>query len=129
MFFFKHKTAYELRISDWSSDVCSSDLGGGDIDVVDTDPGAADDLEIGRRVEDVLRDLGRRTDREAIILADDRLQLFGGLAGDLVDLDAACTKDRGGLGCHLDRKSVVWGKSGTVVVAFGGLRILKKKKN
>src|SRR3546814_5841672 len=28
MFFFKQKTAYELRISDWSSDVCSSDLEG-----------------------------------------------------------------------------------------------------
>src|SRR3546814_8058175 len=27
-FFFKQKTAYELRISDWSSDVCSSDLHG-----------------------------------------------------------------------------------------------------
>src|SRR3546814_8887701 len=27
LFFFKQKTAYELRISDWSSDVCSSDLG------------------------------------------------------------------------------------------------------
>src|SRR3546814_14600357 len=27
-FFFKQKTAYEMRISDWSSDVCSSDLGG-----------------------------------------------------------------------------------------------------
>src|SRR3546814_6769837 len=26
LFFFKHKTAYEMRISDWSSDVCSSDL-------------------------------------------------------------------------------------------------------
>src|SRR3546814_13942578 len=26
IFFFKQKTAYELRISDWSSDVCSSDL-------------------------------------------------------------------------------------------------------
>src|SRR3546814_6676667 len=26
-FFFKQKTAYEVRISDWSSDVCSSDLG------------------------------------------------------------------------------------------------------
>src|SRR3546814_18146958 len=26
MFFFKQKTAYEIRISDWSSDVCSSDL-------------------------------------------------------------------------------------------------------
>src|SRR3546814_10458330 len=25
-FFFKHKTAYEMRIRDWSSDVCSSDL-------------------------------------------------------------------------------------------------------
>src|SRR3546814_1681498 len=28
LFFFKQKTAYEMRISDWSSDVCSSDLGG-----------------------------------------------------------------------------------------------------
>src|SRR3546814_8581901 len=27
-FFFKQKTAYEMRISDWSSDVCSSDLDG-----------------------------------------------------------------------------------------------------
>src|SRR3546814_2044651 len=27
-FCFKQKTAYEMRISDWSSDVCSSDLGG-----------------------------------------------------------------------------------------------------
>src|SRR3546814_13952045 len=33
-FFFKQKTAYEMRISDWSSDVCSSDLLG--------DPGHAD---------------------------------------------------------------------------------------
>src|SRR3546814_6662690 len=30
-FFFKQKTAYEMRISDWSSDVCSSDL---DIDAL-----------------------------------------------------------------------------------------------
>src|SRR3546814_2726927 len=29
-FFFKQKTAYEMRISDWSSDVCSSDLFPGD---------------------------------------------------------------------------------------------------
>src|SRR3546814_8386922 len=27
LFFFKRKTAYEMRIRDWSSDVCSSDLG------------------------------------------------------------------------------------------------------
>src|SRR3546814_12355711 len=30
-FFFKQKTAYEMRISDWSSDVCSSDLGLADL--------------------------------------------------------------------------------------------------
>src|SRR3546814_5599281 len=47
-FFFKQKTAYEMRISDWSSDVCSSDLldhqfqfsegkphGGGDLCIAD----------------------------------------------------------------------------------------------
>src|SRR3546814_1412103 len=31
-FFFKQKTAYEMRISDWSSDVCSSDLLGEPLD-------------------------------------------------------------------------------------------------
>src|SRR3546814_3409509 len=31
VFFFKQKTAYEMRISDWSSDVCSSDLDPDDI--------------------------------------------------------------------------------------------------
>src|SRR3546814_3425774 len=30
LFFFKQKTAYEMRISDWSSDVCSSDLSVGE---------------------------------------------------------------------------------------------------
>src|SRR3546814_17059776 len=32
VFFFKQKTAYEMRISDWSSDVCSSDLSKSAID-------------------------------------------------------------------------------------------------
>src|SRR3546814_4667288 len=36
-FFFKQKTAYEMRISDWSSDVCSSDL-------LDQRGGAVDDV-------------------------------------------------------------------------------------
>src|SRR3546814_3534130 len=34
IFFFKQKTAYEMRISDWSSDVCSSDLPGGIVGVI-----------------------------------------------------------------------------------------------
>src|SRR3546814_3210155 len=42
-FFFKQKTAYEMRISDWSSDVCSSDLA----------------LRTGRRVPGDGRDPGR----------------------------------------------------------------------
>src|SRR3546814_6577868 len=33
MLFFKQKTAYEMRISDWSSDVCSSDLEGVAVDL------------------------------------------------------------------------------------------------
>src|SRR3546814_6367720 len=35
-FFFKQKTAYDMRISDWSSDVCSSDLGSGRVVDVET---------------------------------------------------------------------------------------------
>src|SRR3546814_1561951 len=38
-FFFKQKTAYEVRISDWSSDVCSSDL---------PDPSGRDDVAFHR---------------------------------------------------------------------------------
>src|SRR3546814_11691325 len=38
-FFFKQKTAYEMRISDWSSDVCSSDLILAAIDAVTLDEG------------------------------------------------------------------------------------------
>src|SRR3546814_6877950 len=36
-FFFKQKTAYEMRISDWSSDVCSSDLAAADRRSADAD--------------------------------------------------------------------------------------------
>src|SRR3546814_6149543 len=45
-FFFKQKTAYEMRISDWSSDVCSSDLR------AFADAGVADrDAELARQRE------------------------------------------------------------------------------
>src|SRR3546814_18755694 len=37
IFFFKQKTAYEMRISDWSSDVCSSDLPTGTLVVAPAD--------------------------------------------------------------------------------------------
>src|SRR3546814_2609599 len=44
-FFFKQKTAYEMRISDWSSDVCSSDLQPQRIDAVER-------LRSGRHLHD-----------------------------------------------------------------------------
>src|SRR3546814_7880832 len=43
-FFFKQKTAYEMRISDWSSDVCSSDL------IVDDGVAAVFDLAVGLKL-------------------------------------------------------------------------------
>src|SRR3546814_998498 len=52
MFLFKQKTAYEMRISDWSSDVCSSDL-------VETDRGEARNLEDPLRRRDPGDDAAR----------------------------------------------------------------------
>ena len=56
-FFFKQKTAYEIGTGDWSSDVCSSDLGGDDSEVfaedvvldeaLEEDAGDAEVLEVG----------------------------------------------------------------------------------
>src|SRR3546814_2581391 len=46
-FFFKQKTAYEMRISDWSSDVCSSDL--------DRDRGVHAGHQVGDRHTDLHR--------------------------------------------------------------------------
>src|SRR3546814_10099574 len=43
VFFFKQKTAYEMRISDWSSDVCSSDLNGIGIKSWRASPGIFED--------------------------------------------------------------------------------------
>src|SRR3546814_9399720 len=71
LFFFKQKTAYEMRISDWSSDVCSSDLR--------ADRGIARRIlarEQRRGARD-LDDLQRvdHPDRAARIDADDRLRV------------------------------------------------------
>src|SRR3546814_9745365 len=49
VFFFKQKTAYEMRISDWSSDVCSSDLAGFDLDLL----GDLDELQAEGGGEDL----------------------------------------------------------------------------
>src|SRR3546814_2058028 len=60
-FCFKHKTAYEMRISDWSSDVCSSDLGGLHREAAGDDAVAAGDrrLDARRRDHFVVEDDGK----------------------------------------------------------------------
>src|SRR3546814_2925507 len=60
-FFFKQKTAYEMRISDWSSDVCSSDL--------DPIPQSSLDLE-------PVDEVPTRTMRQEKIVADWREQML-----------------------------------------------------
>src|SRR3546814_20591687 len=48
-FFFKQKTAYEMRISDWSSDVCSSDLMRRDVGCLQFDDGIVLGTRIARQ--------------------------------------------------------------------------------
>ena len=62
---------------------------GFDIDVVDTDPGASDDFEVGSRRKDLGRHLGRRPYGQTVILADARDQLVRLHADFHIDLDAA----------------------------------------
>src|SRR3546814_2108012 len=86
-FFFKQKTAYEMRISDWSSDVCSSDLeelrlhrsiifdAAMAVDMVgchieenaDIRREARREIDlIGRHLDDIDREIGRASCRERV---------------------------------------------------------------
>src|SRR3546814_18692396 len=108
-FFFKQKTGYEMRISDWSSDWCSSDLC------------AVGPQQIGHGSLDVLR-RGEAPQRAA---PHDRLQLFALEPQSHVGLHIA-----GRLGVNgdvQDRKSVVQGKSVSARLDLAGPRIIKNK--
>src|SRR3546814_4842819 len=74
-FFFKQKTAYEMRISDWSSDVCSSDLRPEDamaaqVRSVEQLLGVTLDantlLDLAYRIESGLPEIGRASCRERV---------------------------------------------------------------
>src|SRR3546814_1564772 len=74
-FFFKQKTAYEMSISDWSSDVCSSDLGAGGErladEVVDVEVRIGDVLALaGHEVGEVHRKLQTRVGADQIGVVD-----------------------------------------------------------
>src|SRR3546814_14001609 len=103
VFFFKQKTAYEMRISDWSSDVCSSDL-------------------LGK--SDVVT--GSGIFGPGIAEADNETQVCH--RGQMPTAPANGRRSSGGLLLLGDRKSVVSGKSVSLRVDPGVRRSIKKKK-
>src|SRR3546814_9574980 len=101
--FFKQKTAYEMRMSDWSSDVCSSDLQTGPVRISLGDkPREASGLKFPH---DIHLDPQGGAARMAI-----RLGHVGGSGGGYGSP----------LACKADRKSVVLGKSVSGRVDLGG---------
>src|SRR3546814_8124321 len=70
IFLFKQKKAYEMRISDWSSDVCSSDLLDGSvgalIDRYQTDPVTKEVVSETVTVDQMHHQIGRASCRERV---------------------------------------------------------------
>src|SRR3546814_17299278 len=106
-FFFKQKTAYEMRISDWSSDVCSSDLIAG----VEQD-------QVGGIVDARGRRQGRGPGQATVTAGEIGQHTIGDT--EVREVEAGHCLGEG------DRKSVVSGKSVSVRVDLGGRRIIKK---
>src|SRR3546814_11606765 len=117
-FFFKQKTAYELRISDWSSDVCSSDLQSEAIGtlVQRIDAGLRGRLRIGFVGSMLYRGLPDLLAAMRAALPDVEHVL-----SELNSHDQLEAVRRG------DRKRVVLGKRVWVRVGPGGARNIKKK--
>src|SRR3546814_18790447 len=125
-FFLKQKTAYERRISDWSSDVCSSDLGC-------PRPACPSPARYDRSRPDLPgpvctqsgERLGRRHEPGACLPPH---PLAFRLAGQVLDRRLAVDPGQEQPGQQRrDRKSVVKGKSVSVRVDLGGCRIIKTK--
>src|SRR3546814_18043813 len=140
-FVFKQKTAYEMRISDWSSDVCSADLL---VDHVIYHSGLLAHYQNERDGVDRLENLQELVNAAQMFVSDEN---FDGMpAGRIPDIGASpggpdpdlplsdpASAGAGHDGASVvseprDRKSVVSGKSVSVRVDLGGRRIIKKKK-
>src|SRR3546814_16292712 len=117
-FFFKQKTAYEMRISVWSSDVCSSDLAS---------------LErtmaiLARQIEDNRERLAEQIDT-LMAMGDGVASRLGTLRDDVEQEIASVSLHSRQLETSTgDRKTVGEGKSVAGRVELGGGRAIKKKK-
>src|SRR3546814_12096828 len=125
--FFKQKTAYEMRVSDWSSEVCSSDLrrararaarisdgpdGGAQYRARAADPPVPSICKAGLPDAGPARSLTHAERGEPQCL--DQQEQRGDPSAS--DLDAGHADDRAGR----DGRSVVWGRSGWGRVGLGG---------
>src|SRR3546814_10939756 len=126
IFFFKQKTAYEMRSSDWSSDVCSSDLPPSARRACWNSTTAAPDMRASWWVE--VR-LCAGWPKNGTYTMSPRLGSWSGAYHSrpprLRCFTAPRTSRLGNLAAA-DRKSVVWGKSVAVRVDTGSRRVLKK---
>src|SRR3546814_13958464 len=122
LFFVKQKTAYEMRISDWSSDVCSSEAGDERVDRGDHQMHV--EHPVGVRAQRLHDGGADRQVGHEMPVHDVDVNPVGAGVGDGADLFAQPRE----VGGPEDRKSVVEGKSGAVGVDLGGRRVLKKKK-
>src|SRR3546814_1915339 len=91
VFFFKQKTAYEMRIRDWSSDVCSSDLDAVDRGLVDD---GADRNRRVHRVADLELADDRSEPRDEIVIDVGVDELAGGQRAALTGQAADGPEDR-----------------------------------
>src|SRR3546814_16387006 len=145
-FFFKQKTAYEMRMSDWSSDVCSSDLGPVAAAACGARDGKARGVAVGPRHADRAQHRveqlagGAREEGAALLIVHfgpggEQHQRRTRFAHRQHTARVPLAAGHVGAGCQpvlkfvpVARKSVVSGKSVSVRVDSGGRRIIKKKK-
>src|SRR3546814_3385956 len=121
--FFKQKTAYEMRISYWCSDVCSSDL-----------PGMTGSNLAGLAAAMPLVVQGEDDDSSGITCISDVLANNDSLTIRRVNSCEQCSANCADVAGApyfqaSDWKSVVLGKSWSVSVDLGGCRIFKKKRS
>src|SRR3546814_12796375 len=110
-----------MRISDWSSDVCSSDLAGDGVGTVDRRSAAGQDLDLLDRCR------GDRVEVHRVGLAVVGPRVIGCEA--TVDQDQLVTRAQSAQVEEADRKSVAEGTRVTVVVELGGRTSIKTTKN
>src|SRR3546814_5623823 len=123
-FFFKQKTAYEMRISDWSSDVCSSDLR--DIGAA----GAAGDIGVDRAVDGDRRGAARRAVEANLSAgaekAAGRVDIIGG-QDKAADVDHAAGADQDAAGI-IERSEEQTSELQSLMRISYAVFCLKKKK-